>query len=423
MRKPLLLAAILLLSVAAADAQFMLSSSAGHTLLSGPQYNIDAIALFYTIPADAELRYTGQGSFQWSYSVAGQTFTSTQPTVPAEDGVLYTVMQNGVATHYIYVIDYSQYLYHGDAITIHETPETACDSIGLEIECTLPAIYYLDRAGRRTFLPRTFALDYVTSAWSGTAWADSAATVAVTPSSAPIRLSVPAPLKSTTFLFYGDTFLADLGLTPDTLTADYRAVAVKCYPAGTVIERSAKNEKDRTTQNSIQGSSPLVVELAANINPIDNPYVEWQIYNVKNPGAYQRFTDATLNYTFPETGEYVARIRAHTDYCSFSDSLNIKTLDSFLDVPNVFTPNGDGINDEFRVAYRSLKSFNIWIYNRWGRLVYKSTDPGRGWDGRINGREAAVGTYYYVINAYGSDTDYRGRPMHYKLSGDCNLLR
>ena len=111
-------------------------------------------------------------------------------------------------------------------------------------------------------------------------------------------------------------------------------------------------------------------------------------------------------------------------------------------MPNVFTPNGDGKNDEFRVAYRSLREYHIWVYNRWGKLVYESEDPAKGWDGTINGRAAAAGAYFYVIRAMGTDAvkgaSYvalkgaynKKKKMNdqsiigiYQLSGDINLLR
>ena len=111
-----------------------------------------------------------------------------------------------------------------------------------------------------------------------------------------------------------------------------------------------------------------------------------------------------------------------------------------LEVPNVFTPNGDGANDEFRVVYRSLKEFHCWVYNRWGHLVYEWSDPAKGWDGTINGKPAAASAYYYVIRALGTDAEqgaeYMAKPTYnklkkkqelpigvYQLSGDINLLR
>jgi len=115
--------------------------------------------------------------------------------------------------------------------------------------------------------------------------------------------------------------------------------------------------------------------------------------------------------------------------------------ESFLAVPNVFTPNGDHHNDEFRVSYRSIKEFHCWVYNRWGHLVYEWTDPAKGWDGTIGGRPAAEGAYFYVIRALGTDAPKNASYMMkaaynkkkisadesvigvYQMSGDINLLR
>ena len=121
--------------------------------------------------------------------------------------------------------------------------------------------------------------------------------------------------------------------------------------------------------------------------------------------------------------------------------MTVAVSESYLAVPNVFTPNGDGKNDEFRVAYRSLKEFHCWVYNRWGKLVYEWDDPAKGWDGTINGRPAAEGAYFYVIRALGTDAAkdaqytmkavYNKKKLNadesvigvYQMSGDINLLR
>ena len=91
-------------------------------------------------------------------------------------------------------------------------------------------------------------------------------------------------------------------------------------------------------------------------------------------------------------------------------------LPSELDAPNVFTPNGDGVNDYFMVRAKSLKYFGITIYDRSGSKVYEYEHlDGRfewlGWDGTIKGKGenfAQPGVYYYVIDALGWDaTLYR----------------
>ena len=68
-----------------------------------------------------------------------------------------------------------------------------------------------------------------------------------------------------------------------------------------------------------------------------------------------------------------------------------------MQVPNVFTPNGDGINDFFKVKGSGWPLFSVSIYNRWGTLVYQSQDIYFEWDGRCDGNECATGTYMYII--------------------------
>ena len=153
--------------------------------------------------------------------------------------------------------------------------------------------------------------------------------------------------------------------------------------------------------------------------------------------------DPDIRYTFSEPGTYRVVCSVNNTSCQTDSSeVTVAIAESYLAVPNVFTPNNDGQNDEFRVAYRSLREFHIWVYNRWGKLVYESVDPAKGWDGNINGRPAAPGAYYYVIRALGTDAAkdaqyiglkavYKSRKANadksvigvYQLSGDINLLR
>lgn len=79
-----------------------------------------------------------------------------------------------------------------------------------------------------------------------------------------------------------------------------------------------------------------------------------------------------------------------------------------FDVPNVFTPNDDGINDDFVVRILNYSSYSIIIYDRWGKKVYNSTDPTKYWNGRINGSQYLVpdGVYYYIIKATCGDNNY-----------------
>lgn len=89
--------------------------------------------------------------------------------------------------------------------------------------------------------------------------------------------------------------------------------------------------------------------------------------------------------------------------CASYDSVLVIFIDceDTLKIPNVFTPNDDGKNDEYFLDYScDLVDFRFEIYNRWGRLIYESTDSDFRWDGvTSNGDEATEGVYYYIMKS------------------------
>jgi gliding motility-associated-like protein len=107
-----------------------------------------------------------------------------------------------------------------------------------------------------------------------------------------------------------------------------------------------------------------------------------------------------------------------TLYMKPGDFINVDT--ALVEAPNVFTPNGDGLNDMFVVKTQSLKSMTIHIYNRWGGLVHSwsySNIRSRDytyeysvWDGKIGGRMASPGVYFYVITVVRRD-DKPAKPI------------
>ena len=74
----------------------------------------------------------------------------------------------------------------------------------------------------------------------------------------------------------------------------------------------------------------------------------------------------------------------------------------FYDLPNTFTPNGDGQNDFFKpYPYCFISRIQFKAFNRWGQLVFETTDPGINWDGtNLNGQALASGTYYYTCSVF-----------------------
>lgn len=89
-----------------------------------------------------------------------------------------------------------------------------------------------------------------------------------------------------------------------------------------------------------------------------------------------------------------------------------------LQMPNAFTPNGDGLNDYFvPVTNGHPELFRMTIFNRWGAEIYKTEQSGRGWDGTVNGSPAETGTYFYRITG----KCINGIPL--KEQGDLILIR
>ena len=104
--------------------------------------------------------------------------------------------------------------------------------------------------------------------------------------------------------------------------------------------------------------------------------------------------------------------------CVVEDEVQIDISESYLKIPNAFSPGTTpGVNDEFKVAYKSLVRFKATIFNRWGLKLYEWTDPAQGWDGKKGGKYVVPGVYFYVIEAEGSDG------IKYKEKGDINILR
>jgi len=105
--------------------------------------------------------------------------------------------------------------------------------------------------------------------------------------------------------------------------------------------------------------------------------------------------------------------------CEFQDNVKI-TIFKFpgVLVPSAFTPNHDGLNDVLRPRYNGIKRLDFFaVYNRWGELVFKTSDMGKGWDGNFNGRSESTQTFVWIVNAEGFDG------KKYQLRGTTTLIK
>lgn len=100
---------------------------------------------------------------------------------------------------------------------------------------------------------------------------------------------------------------------------------------------------------------------------------------------------------------YVTAVDSFANESVISNKLCIDEC-TYYELPNVFTPNGDGINDYFRPIdpYYFVEKINIQIFNRWGLLMYETEDPDIMWNGTNykNGKTVSDGVYYYICDVY-----------------------
>lgn len=146
-----------------------------------------------------------------------------------------------------------------------------------------------------------------------------------------------------------------------------------------------------------------------------------------NDASNARNTSAKWSWSTGETQSYIRVthpgtyfVKVSIDGCYSTDTIQI-VKDCYVSLPNVFTPNGDGLNDFFfprELLTKGLTSFNMNIYNRWGELVFTTnTLNGRGWDGKLNNVVQPEGVFVYIIDATFKD----GQKEHHQ--GNVTLLR
>jgi gliding motility-associated-like protein len=122
-------------------------------------------------------------------------------------------------------------------------------------------------------------------------------------------------------------------------------------------------------------------------------------------------------YLYP--GSYTIQLHVTNQYGCTNVSRGILEVivPEDIYIPNAFSPNGDAHNDQFQVSAVNINDFDIKIFNRWGQLVYASTDQQFHWDGTHNGREIPQGVYVYSLTAVG----YHG--TRFNLYGTVTLIK
>lgn len=190
-----------------------------------------------------------------------------------------------------------------------------------------------------------------------------------------------------------------------TVTAPGTYTATATNSCGSVSDGLVVDQIDLgsgITASVVSGFAPLSVQFGQ-----DGPVGNWDF------GDGAEATGTSVGHVFTQPGTYVVSLVIAAQGCTFTDEVLVTVLQpgtvvteevSFIEMPNVVTPNGDAFNELWTPIAQRIVRLEIAIYNRWGQLVGVIDRPGQSWDMRgPSGELVADGTYFYTLNAWGGD--------------------
>lgn len=182
-------------------------------------------------------------------------------------------------------------------------------------------------------------------------------------------------------------------------------------------------EEMESTDMIADAQAPLTVRFAANPTEIEGDLgYEWRFTREGEEKPFMTRYEETTTYEFKQSGMTKVELyvtMAGYDEAELTATFSISITNSMLEMPNAFSPNGDGVNDIYKAKenHKSIVEFHAYIFNRWGQKIYDWTDINGGWDGTWNGKDVKDGTYYVLVKAKGADG------INYEIKKDVNVLR
>jgi len=192
---------------------------------------------------------------------------------------------------------------------------------------------------------------------------------------------------------------------------NYASINMTHFACGTPLDTVPPCPPDLTVESFCDSSYNVLTWTNPN-NSCADDVVKYHIYFTQIMDGELILIDSTLSAEdttymhFPQGS--LAGCYAVTAVDSFNNESNFSVVfcvDNCIDylLPNVFTPNGDGMNDIFRPSnYAFVEKVDMKIYNRWGVLVYQTENPDINWDGKRMNTDQIVppGVYYYVCDVF-----------------------
>ena len=337
---------------------------------------------------------TGPFTFRWyRYNTATSGFTEL---IRTETGVMSSTVGNldeggyrvNISNGSGYSTNLTGWIFTDRPYSMAKLKNRTCDYVALSGEAAVDTFYYYDPSGgQRIRLPNG-----VKFLWS----------------SDPVS-SIPYP---------------DIELNPQTFIPPLEDVTYKLL----VTDSMGCSSESSFFYESIHVKADFSVEPASGEAPLEVIFTD---KSVRAKTYFWEFGDDSVSvlsnpepHTYYIPGDYIVKLTIESElHCIDSVRFDKIVVDpSSLAIPNVFTPNDDGINDRFIVDKSSLRYLSIKIFSRNGILVYDFYGLGpalkdwEGWDGSVRGTslKASPGVYFYIIKALGWDNveydskEYRG---------------
>lgn len=167
------------------------------------------------------------------------------------------------------------------------------------------------------------------------------------------------------------------------------------------------------------GNAPLNVTFTNASDPADEYH-----WNFGNGDSTTVFDLSNQHTTYIDKGTYLVTLNVIKGTCSNSVTKTITVnLPITYQTPNVFTPNGDGVNDYFTLNAKNASDFHIAILNRWGNVVFESDEANFKWNGKKHnsGATCADGVYFYKFHIKGFDNQEHKKFEYVHLFKENNL--
>ncbi|MDR1330772.1 MAG: gliding motility-associated C-terminal domain-containing protein [Tannerella sp.] len=416
------------LCASAACAQYAVNGGRGEPLLAADNTQqrirvyllngMDGATLSYTSATSSHRWFRYRTRASEAESVASSTVGNTSTVDRVEEGYGYFVQDgdNYAMSQFVWLIDYS--LRPVQISNLRVAEGAGCEGLRLSGENTTAPLLYHTPGGLEITILRSYEASLMTQIWNDAGRQFTSAMRIDTLEGDPFARTLAPPLEDTEIQLSGDLFARHFGLEKTFATAFYQAVALEVHADTTVLSDGGTNMQDTGTERL----APAEIRFGAHANtPVASLFI-WQIYRSEDmEHPLVRFTGPETEYTFSLAGSYVVRLEVsdRTGVCTNTEhTYNINITETVVLIPNAFTPEGSpGVNDVFRVVYKSVSRFQGVIFNRWGAELYRWTDPAGGWDGTYRRRLVPAGPYFYVIDYTGTDGKTHRR------SGDINVIR